>query len=238
MLTLSDEIVSELSIDEQGDQCLRVYREEQFEKIDEYCDEALKGDNAKALYVAGMLGRSKDRGSMQNKISLVQLTRSAEKGFAPALTAIGRRFQTAQGVQRDYCKAEDFFRKGLSAGDGDAGTQLGYSVFHGYCSGAEDWTGAVPYLEICAADDPPSRVMIGAGILMTGDFVKGRAWLIHADSTTSLSPELKQWLHRSADLMSEEELAESDEYFAQLEDELAAKAGKCHVMSPIPPDFF
>lgn len=229
---------SELTLEENDDKCLQMYHEEKLFNVGWYCTSALKRGGAKAQYVMGMVSRSKDRDGKKNKKALALFEQSAAQGFAPALTAIGRLYQTAQGVDRNMCKAEALFGEALNAGDLAASTLLGYSLFNGYCVGEMDSASALPYLELCAADDPVSRVMVGAAIMMTGDFVDGRAWLVQVDSSTPLPQRMKQMITAAEKVMSAEELVASDARLVELNEELEAKSGACRIIDPMPMDVF
>lgn len=158
--------------------CLDAWNAEEYIKVGFHCKAGVKRDGPISQYVWGLSKRKKNTKAKSNREAHRLLTLSAEQGYAPANTAIGRLYQTGQGVDRDFCKAEAYFGEAAKAGDLPAHRLLGESLLAGLCNDEQDYEAALPFLMKCANYDAETRGLIGITVISAqNDYVEGRSWL-------------------------------------------------------------
>ncbi len=208
--------------------CLDAWNAEEYIKVGFHCKAGVKRDGPISQYVWGLSKRKKKPTAKSNREAHRLLLLSAEQGDAPANTALGRLYQTGQGVDRDFCKAEAYFGEAAKAGDLPAHRLLGESLLAGLCSNEQDYEGALPFLMKCANYDAETRGLIGITVISAqNDYIEGRSWLKAAELGGSTDENILGALGVIDDMLKPDAMARSEARVEAIVADVAANPVDC-----------
>ena len=98
------------------------------------------------------------------------LIEAANKGYAPALTALGNMHYMGQGVPQDHARALGYYREAANAGHGIAAAALSFMYFTGQGLDKPDpFTGIFHMRQAAENPTPTARIYVGAvGLYVDG----------------------------------------------------------------------
>ncbi|WP_436659828.1 SEL1-like repeat protein [Acinetobacter sp. P1(2025)] len=95
-----------------------------YEGAKRFFDQAAAKDDEIAYFNLGNLAMIDRTQPEENKLALDMYSKSAEKGYAPAMVALGDMYSTGKGITPDIKKAEQYYQKGADANDETAINRL------------------------------------------------------------------------------------------------------------------